>query len=426
MPDFEKMLDHYSWPSEELDHKLGTFAERMIHHATFERVVQKVIDALTSKVPDNLIVVVGPSRVGKSSVRKALAGMLDCRAKRMGKPRGCFYFSLPETDGRGRINLFLAASRALRDAKEPLLEKKIVYGPITGGAPKKTNPNSLTRDERAMVGALVNNMREEHIPLIIDEASALAYLVTALQQGRAAHGFKDIMEDTGEPIVFIGTSEIKKLVELGIQLELRATIIRFDAYVDDSDNDQNDAVEDSSEMTKPVPREEDLPSQVAQTGEAGQNDDLPVNGLKQFCSLLKMIERELGEKFCEHLCLISHARDILRGIDGRSGVLFKIINKVLSDSGGTRRVTWTAFSKWMRKEIPPETLVTMQMERIATGAAIISAISMIDDAGRDFEGDAVFDEDDGNEAQPRRKQSGKRGPFKRELKNDKRSSHGKV
>ncbi|MGU7778684.1 AAA family ATPase [Burkholderia sp. PU8-34] len=406
MPDFESMYDKYVWVADDVHRKTRELRYGIVDHVVFHDVVQQVLDALQSENADQIIVVMGPARIGKTTLRRSIVGLLEARARRIGENRGSFSFSVPEPNGKGQMNWYLGATRALRDAKEPLIDAKVVYEDITKGAVKRRRPASVEYDERARLGALVTNMREENAPLIIDEVSALPSILSVKQQNRAAHGLKDISEDSGQPIVIIGTGDILNIMELSLQFELRTRLIPFEAYV----------------------KEEKSAS------ENRQDSGIParLNGIRGFRSTLRMTEKILGEEFCVPGALTSHTEEIVTSIDGRSGVLFATVNMLLADSSRRGPITWEMFDLVLAKMVRPSTLERAVAERLEVDEQIAAAKKLLAEAEgrhRHVEAQAATKEsaphiqkDAVDNPLDQSESSKVRDPFKRKIRNDVRES----
>jgi hypothetical protein len=356
-------------------------------HRNFRNEIVSTLDTIEAENRDTLIVLVGEGKTGKSTARNCVAGILSARAKKEGRSRGCFQCSVPEPDHRGRFAWSTSIARAYADANEPLANRKIFIPPHGEGAIKRRSVNTVTVEERALLQSLLVNMREEAIPLILDEANAIPSTLSALQLKRMVHGVKDLIHETGQPLVMCGTAEVKEIVSLSVQLQLRAVLIHLDAY--SLPNDFRPPDDDGRTVSGPAQEE-----------------------YQAFGSFLLELEEKMTEDFCVPGCLTEHTVEILRTVDGRCPKVVNLVNLVLADSAGQRRLTWHAFEACMRHHIPEELTEAMQIERVVTGEAIRAAAVMIETSNSKLEASTGKN----SKRAPLR-------PFERALQNDKRSSH---
>ncbi|MBB5407843.1 ABC-type nitrate/sulfonate/bicarbonate transport system ATPase subunit [Paraburkholderia sp. HC6.4b] len=143
-------------------------------HPKFVKLLQTILNAINGRSRDLLIVVIGPARVGKTTLFEAIAGIVDEMAQQAGKTRGCFRFSVPSPDKRGRFNWTAAITQAYALSGEILPFNKILYGDITEGAPRR-NPGVVSDAEReeALWQSFVKNVRLEGLVIIVDEGNTI-------------------------------------------------------------------------------------------------------------------------------------------------------------------------------------------------------------------------------------------------------------
>ncbi|SDR55927.1 hypothetical protein [Paraburkholderia tuberum] len=155
-------------------------------HPKFFKILQTILNAINGRSRDLLIVVIGPARVGKSTLFDTIAGILDVLAHQAGKPRGCFRFSVPSPDKRGRFNWKAAITQAYVSSGEILPFSKIVYGDITDGAPRRKQAVvSGVAEEDALWESFIKNSRLEQLVTLVDEANTIPVTLSDLQLSRA-------------------------------------------------------------------------------------------------------------------------------------------------------------------------------------------------------------------------------------------------
>jgi hypothetical protein len=300
-------------------------------HPKFATTLEAVMNAVRGRSRDLLIVVIGPARVGKSTLFDSIAGIADELARQAGKRRGCFRFSVPPADRQGRFNWTAAITEAYALSDEILPFNKIEYGDITEGAPRRNLTNtSGAAAEAALWRSFVKNSRLESLFTIVDEGNTIPVTLSELQVVRAIHAFKYFIDQTRQPFVIGGTSTIKKIVEHDTQLKVRTKILRLDAY-----------------------------------GE-GEKD---MNGFRSF---IEEMENRLGPRFCEPSSLSSHAAEIRKGVDGRPGLVVRVATDALSKPGIQRRLDWKLY-KMQLDAFQNYAEEDLAMERLVTRKAIVAA-----------------------------------------------------
>lgn len=304
-------------------------------HPKFATTLEAVMNAVRGRSRDLLIVVIGPARVGKSTLFDSIAGIADELARQAGKRRGCFRFSVPPPDRQGRFNWTAAITEAFVLSDEILPFHKIEYGDITEGAPRRNSlGTSGAVSEAALWHSYVKNSRLENLVTIVDEGNTIPVTLSELQVVRAIHAFKYIVDQTRQPFVIGGTSNIKKIVEHDTQLKVRTKILRLDAY-----------------------------------GE-GEED---MNGFRSF---IEEMEKRLGPRFCEPGSLSSHAAEIRKSVDGRPGLVVRVATDALCKPGIQRRLDWKLY-KMQLDEFANYAEEDLAMERFVTRQAIVAAAEAV-------------------------------------------------
>jgi len=296
-------------------------------HYKFKLLLQAILNAINGRSRDLLIVVLGPARVGKTTLFEAVAGILDELAKQAGRSRGCFRFSVPSPNKLGRFDWKAAITRAYVSAGEILPFAKIKYHDITEGAPRN-KPG--VADEDALWESFVKNIRLEKLVTLVDEGNTIPVTLSELQVTRAIHSLKDIVAQTRQPLLIFGTSAVRHIVEHDTQLKVRTKMLRFDVY-----------------------------------------GDLKVD-LESFAIFIGEMEKRLGPEFCVPDSLSPHAAEIRRGTDGRSGLVVRVATDALSQYGHVRRLDWDLYKKFL-DELAASSGEDLAEERRVTNKPIIAA-----------------------------------------------------
>ena len=300
-------------------------------HARFAKIQNVIMNAIAGRSRDLLIVLIGPARVGKSTLIESIAGMTDALARQAGKRRGCFRFSVPPPDKRGRFNWTAAISQAYVSSGEILPFNKIVYGDITEGAPRRVpaTPSSAAAED-ALWQSFVENIRLERLVTIVDEGNTIPVTLSPLQVDRAIHALKYIVAETRQPLLIAGTSAIRHIVEHDTQMKVRVKVVMQDPYGD-------------SEVDK-----------------------------KNFRVFILEMEKRLGPKFCEPESLSSHSEEIRRGVDGRCGLAVRVATDTLGEYGGKQKLNWALYKNNL-EQLVQYSGDDLAMERRATRKPIVAA-----------------------------------------------------
>lgn len=330
-PDFAAMTAQLNLTPESVVDAINDLNAWICLHPKFVATLQTVLNAIAGNSRDLLIVVIGPARVGKTTLFECIAGILNHLAIQAGRKRGCFRFSVPDPDSRGRFNWTAAIGEAYALSEEILPSSKILYPEITDGAPKRTlGYVSGVQAEQALWQSFLKNIRIERLVTIVDEGNTIPVTLSELQVIRAIHSLKYIVGQTKLPLVIGGTSAVRHIVEHDVQLKVRTLLLTLDAY-----------------------------------GETKKE-------LEEFSDFLKEMEKRLGPKFCVPNCLSEHAREILQGVDGRPGLVVRLATMALSQHGDKGQLTWALYQHYLKK-LADYAGDDLAMERSLTNSPIIAA-----------------------------------------------------
>lgn len=300
-------------------------------HARFATCQQVIMNAISGRSRDLLIVVIGPARVGKTTLFESIAGMTDALARQEGKRRGCFRFSVPPPDKRGRFNWTAAITEAYSLSDEILPFNKIVYGDITEGAPRRVpSAPSGAAAEEALWQSFVKNIQLERLATIVDEGNTIPVTLSPLQVDRAIHAFKYIVAETRQPLLIGGTSAIRHIVEHDTQMKVRVKVVMQDPYRDNKEDEEN------------------------------------------FRVFIAEMENRLGPEYCEPHSLSAHSAEIRQGVDGRCGLAVRLATDTLSQHGGKHKLNWKLYKKNLDQFVCYSG-DNLAMERRATVKPIVAA-----------------------------------------------------
>ncbi|SKC93221.1 hypothetical protein [Paraburkholderia hospita] len=305
-PNYAAMVQQLNLTPQRVVDAIDDLNDWVCLHANFVTLQQTIMNAVAGRSRDLLIVVIGPARVGKTTLFESIAGMTDELARQAGRRRGCFRFSVPPPDHRGRFDWKAAIMEAYALGEEILPSQKIVYGDITEGAPRRSSVAvSGAAAEEALWLSFIKNIRLEKLFTIVDEGNTIPVTLSELQVTRAIHALKYIVAQTKQPLLIGGTSAIRHIVEHDTQLKVRTKVLMQNPY---GDNKVDEEI------------------------------------VRLF---LEQMEDRLGPEFCEPGCLSSHAKEINQGTNGRPGLMVRVATDALSQHGGKHRLNWPLYKKYL-------------------------------------------------------------------------------
>lgn len=329
-PDYAAMAQQLNLTPQPIVDAIDDINEWVCLHSKFATLQQTIMNAVRGRSRDLLIVVIGPARVGKTTLFDSIAGMTDALARQAGRRRGCFRFSVPPPDKRGRFNWIAAIAEAYAKSDEILPSNKIVYGNYAEGAPRRNSGStSGTGAEEAMWESFIKNIHLEGLFTIVDEGNTIPATLSELQVKRAIHAFKYIVGQTGQPLLIGGTSAVRHIVEHDTQLKVRTKVLRQNPYGDDEKDE------------------------------------------KEFRSFIVQMEERLGPTVCESGSLSSHSKEIRSGVDGRCGLAVRVATDALSQHGDKHLLNWPLYKKFL-DQLVESAADDLAKERRATNTPLVA------------------------------------------------------
>ena len=221
--------------------RLAYFAAKVVAHPRLVDAHRAVHDALRQPTAPSLIVLYGPTGVGKTTLRLRLEQQLITEALPALKkdtarvPVLAVEAIAPES---GQFNWKDYYARALVALNEPLLDRKVmVNAAVNPDAVRPTIRRSASAP--ALRWVLEQCMRQRRVGVcLIDEAQHLKRLASGRRLLDQMDTLKSLAATTGTMHVLIGTYELLGLTNLSAQLSRRSVEIHFGRYLADVDRDR--------------------------------------------------------------------------------------------------------------------------------------------------------------------------------------------
>ncbi len=217
------------------------FKNKVIGHDRLLEVDQEVLHAIRYPTSISIILIYGPTGVGKSTlgmriVRKLLEVENDAMLQDPGYLPVAWMNAIAASRSYDWREHF---DRALRAAKEPLIDYKIRDSELIASKHKQVNRADLTELAlRKSFASCTHNRRMK--VFILDEAQHLNRIGSGKRYIDQMDTIKSVAEETGVIHVLIGTYDLLSLTDLNGQLCRRTVQIHFSRY-NNFDNDDRDA-----------------------------------------------------------------------------------------------------------------------------------------------------------------------------------------
>lgn len=319
--EIEKLLDDCrSLSAEQTAHLRKNLADKFLMHRNMEAAFKRLRELIGLRKPGLLIMLCGPTNVGKTKLVKTMDKLLIADAIKNGTPIwGSAYCRLP-SPVRARFDHGETYRRTLSSLEEPLTELKVEYPDIReGAAPRRTQFRSgRAPTHAALLQALVHRLQAGHSAIFFDEAGELAQSLKVSSLREAVNLFKQLADVGGATVVLVSGPEIGPMLWEAGPLSARTKLVRLDPYNPEVEAD-----------------------------------------LKVFCAVLAVVGKNLGADYIVPGTLCSkNATEIARMVRGTLGIAIDIIIDASYSSllAGNGPPAWDAL----------RSAVVLRMEEIGT------------------------------------------------------------
>lgn len=215
--------------------RFNYFKEKIIDHARLHEIDEKIMHAICYPSGASLIIVYGPTGVGKTTLREKIeAKLLQQERKAMEEDPGYMPVAgmhlIAESGSFSWKEYFIRAMAALN---EPLIDRKANFETRTiyqgREVIRSSNPSAPTL-RRAMESCFKHRRTKV---FIIDEAQHLKNIASGRRLLNQMDTIKSLAETTNTMYVLIGTYELLDLTNLSAQLCKRSKEIHFSRYLND-------------------------------------------------------------------------------------------------------------------------------------------------------------------------------------------------
>ncbi len=232
-------LDSIAATAPHLIKRLERFRNFTMAHPRLVEAREELADAIDGAAPGSLVLVLGPTGVGKTTLRMKVENLLmQQMAPAMAADPGMLPFVsievVPPDTGQFRWRDYF--SRLLAAMNEPLIDFKTMRG--VGCTQTLSTPPSIVGG-RELGYAVEQALRHRHPPVVfVNEAQHLARIASGRRLSDQLDVIKSIANRTETVHVLLGTYELLAFRNLSAQLSRRSMDLHFQRYRAESAEDR--------------------------------------------------------------------------------------------------------------------------------------------------------------------------------------------
>jgi len=228
----EMVKDRKILPLDKKERLQKVLSDTLILHRNIRRAFDELNEIIQLGKPGQLVVLSGPTNVGKTRLVKSMDQMLVAEARAKGLPLwGSTYCRLP-SPVRARFDHGETYRRTLCALEEPLIDRKVEYPNVRDGAlPRHAMPHSRRPPTHAALWqALMNRIQAGHLAVFFDEAGELTQSLKVTTLREAVNVFKQVADIGGACVVLVSGPEIGPILWESGQLAARIKLVGLDPY----------------------------------------------------------------------------------------------------------------------------------------------------------------------------------------------------
>jgi hypothetical protein len=212
-----------------------------IKHTRFKQVIEELNTLIYPGSQDSILLVIGPTGVGKSTLAKHMVEhAMEGASSEMNTDAGLIpaaYVEAPSS-GEDDFSWRLFYTQALAELGENLSAPKVAYGidPVTG---RMVRPRGMSHNGLAGLRTAVERCLKERNTrfLVIDEA---AHIIRQTRRSRLEiqlDTLKSLANKSSSQMVMVGSYDLYQLVSLSGQLARRIHVVHCERYRQDRPED---------------------------------------------------------------------------------------------------------------------------------------------------------------------------------------------
>lgn len=222
--------------------RLAHFRNFTMAHPRLVEARDQLVDAIDGAAPGSLVLVLGPTGVGKTTLRMKVENLLmQQTAPAMAADPGRLPFVSTEVvrPDTGRFRWRDYFSRLLAAMNEPLIDFKTLRGTARAGVLNTFSSPIDSIDSKDLGYAVEQALRHRRPPVVfVDEAQHLARIASGRRLSDQLDVIKSIANRTETVHVLLGTYELLAFRNLSAQLSRRSMDLHFQRYRAESAEDR--------------------------------------------------------------------------------------------------------------------------------------------------------------------------------------------
>nr|WP_297352948.1 TniB family NTP-binding protein [uncultured Caldimonas sp.] len=215
------------------DRRLLAFRAKKIKHASLRTALDSLLRFVEYPRPEQVVVLLGPSGVGKSTIVAAIERHLKdkYRAEMQTDPGFLPYLSLKaQAPLDGNFNWKDFFTRALCQGGEILIDRKVTpaFQIELDGATVASTKGLVREELRRSVETMIRHRRVQVI--IVDEASAILFQKSGLNPVLQFNILKSLAIELRIPIILVGAYDLLGILDGSGQLVRRCDVVHLPRY----------------------------------------------------------------------------------------------------------------------------------------------------------------------------------------------------